>query len=72
MHQIELQPIEISVMKQFTPLEYDQIVELHIKNNRSIRKRQLEFCTKFKSSLAPAKNTMKKIYKKFTTTTYLG
>ena len=71
MREMKLQSMEMGVMEQYT-LERGQIVELYIKNNQSIVKTQREFCAKFKSRSAPAKNTIKKIYEKFTSTGYLG
>ena len=52
-------------------LEHAQIVQLYIINNYSIVKTQRKFRAKFKSRLAPAKNSIKKIYKKFTSKVYL-
>ena len=62
MRQMKLQSIEINVMEQYTPLEGAQRVELYIKKHYSIEETQREFCAKFKSRSAPAKNTMNKIY----------
>ena len=72
MNQIKLQSLEISDMEQYTPLERVQIVELSIKNNYSIVKIQREFRPKLNSRSAFVKNTIKKIYEKFTSTVYLG
>ena len=69
---MKLKSMEISVMKQYTPLERAQLVKLYIKNNYSIVKTQRVFRAKFRSWSALAKNTIKKIYEKFTSTAYLG
>ena len=69
---MKLQSMEISVMEQYTPLEHAQIVELFIKNNYLIVKTERAFRPKFKSKSAPAKNTINKIYKKFTSMAYLS
>jgi len=66
------QLMEISIMDNYTPLERAKIVELYIKNNYSIVKTQREFRKNFGSRSAPAKNTIKRIYEKFSNTAYLG
>lgn len=59
-------------MENYTSNERAKIVEIFIRNNYSIVKTQREFKKFFDTRSAPCKNTIKRLYGKFSTTGYLG
>ena len=57
----------IFTMEQYTPRERSEIVEIYIQQNKSIVKTQRAFKKLKNVKSAPSKNTIKRLYEKFST-----
>ena len=54
-------------MEQYTPRERSEIVEIYIQQNKSIVKTQRAFKKLKNVKSVPSKNTIKRLYEKFST-----